>query len=497
MSETSRQVLVIDGDASARRDVRTACEQDGYQVLEADSAAEGLRLHASAHPSLVLLEVSLPDGSGFDACREIRRTDPASPVIMMSGRSDEIDVVVALEIGADDYVTKPLRLRELAARVAAHLRRARMESAEAMRTRLEFRDLVIDVNERRIYKSGKEVELTHTEFDLLTFLASNAGKVLSREKILNSIWGYEYPIETRVIDVHIRNPRWMLADHRRSGEIDKAFPVEATFELEAADVDAIEAVGGKGIVKAAETLIVQKDYANKSHVSLPDINERVTVIRLLETAKLPDGLRGIVGEPATVADLAARLGEIEHAVPKIDKPTEQAVAKLEDAIRSQFPEGVVQALESLILQRMPSFLYFSEYSQLQGKVDLEHLFDAAELDPSQLTARSLLRLAHADNESILALDYEERRSELEAAANRLTQEVGRYWSQSSELKVDIDVEMAPGGSGQIAKYLQIRVEDLRHGFSNRFDQRSSGFRWFFSFLAAFHEFERQNARVAI
>jgi DNA-binding response OmpR family regulator len=207
MSESSRQVLVVDGDASARRDVRTACEQDGYQVLEADSAAEGLRLHSSAHPSLIMLEVSLPDGSGFDMCREIRRTDPASPVIMMSTRSDEIDVVVALEIGADDYVTKPLRLRELAARVAAHLRRSRMESAEAMRTRLEFRDLVIDVNERRIYKSAKEVELTHTEFDLLTFLASNAGKVLSREKILNSIWGYEYPIETRVIDVHIRNLR--------------------------------------------------------------------------------------------------------------------------------------------------------------------------------------------------------------------------------------------------------------------------------------------------
>jgi two-component system, OmpR family, response regulator VicR len=207
MSESSRQVLVVDGDASARRDVRTACEQDGYQVLEADSAAEGLRVHSSAHPSLIMLEVSLPDGSGFDMCREIRRTDPASPVIMMSTRSDEIDVVVALEIGADDYVTKPLRLRELAARVAAHLRRSRMESAEAMRTRLEFRDLVIDVNERRIYKSAKEVELTHTEFDLLTFLASNAGKVLSREKILNSIWGYEYPIETRVIDVHIRNLR--------------------------------------------------------------------------------------------------------------------------------------------------------------------------------------------------------------------------------------------------------------------------------------------------
>ncbi len=303
-----------------------------------------------------------------------------------------------------------------------------------------------------------------------------------------------YPAGFRDIDDY---PRWMLADHRRSGEIEKAFPVEATFELEPADVEAIEGVGGKGVLKIGQTLIVQKDYANQAHISLPDVNERVIVVRLLDAAKLPEGLRSTVGEPATVADLAARLGEIEHATPKIDKPTEQAVGKIQEAIKSQFPEGVVPALESLILQRMPSFLYFSEYSQLQGKVDLEHLFDATELDPSQLTARSLLRLAHADNESILAQDYEERRSELEAAANRLTQEVARYWTQSADLKVDIDVEMAAGGSGQIAKYLQIRVEDLRHGFSNRFDQRSSGFRWFFSFLAAFHEFEKQTDRVVI
>jgi DNA-binding response OmpR family regulator len=206
-ADSSRKILVADGDAGARREVRLACESDGYQVVEADSGAEALRMHQQGRPNLVLLEVSLPDGSGFDTCRELRKTDTSVPVIMMSSRSDEIDVVVALEIGADDYVTKPLRMRELAARIAAHLRRARLESVEAARSRLEFRDLVIDVNERRIYRSGKEVELTHTEFDLLTFLASNAGKVLSREKILNSIWGYEYPIETRVIDVHIRNLR--------------------------------------------------------------------------------------------------------------------------------------------------------------------------------------------------------------------------------------------------------------------------------------------------
>ncbi|HUY74233.1 MAG TPA: response regulator transcription factor [Candidatus Dormibacteraeota bacterium] len=207
VADGARKVLVVDPDSAVRREVRIACEQDGYLVIEAESAADALRQVAHSRPNVVLLEVTLPDGAGFDVCRELRKVDQSVPVIMMSTRSDEIDVVVALEIGADDYVGKPLRLRELVARMTAHLRRTRFESAEATRSRLEFRDLLIDVNERRTYKSGKEVELTHTEFDLLTFLAGNAGKVLSREKILNSIWGYEYPIETRVIDVHIRNLR--------------------------------------------------------------------------------------------------------------------------------------------------------------------------------------------------------------------------------------------------------------------------------------------------
>jgi predicted ATPase len=303
-----------------------------------------------------------------------------------------------------------------------------------------------------------------------------------------------YPSPFHDIDDY---PRWLLAEHRRSGEIDKAVPVEATFELEPDDVEAIEAVGGEGVVRDHQTLTVHKDYANRTHVSLPDVDERATVVRLLDAAALPEGLRGTIGDHATVASLSMRLSEIDNAVPKIDAPTDEAVGKLQAAISARFPEGVAKAIEAVVVQRMPSFLYFSEYSQLQGKVDLEHLFDGSPLDPSQLTARSLLRLAHADNQSLLALDYEERKSELEAAANRLTHEVARYWTQSSDLKVDIDVEMATREGGQVAKYLQIRVEDLRHGFSNRFDQRSSGFRWFFSFLAAFHEFEKQKERVVI
>jgi DNA-binding response OmpR family regulator len=203
----SPRVLIIDGDPSFRRELRSNCEQYGYAVIEAETAADGVREFEEKAPNLVLLEAVLPDGSGLDACRNIRRTDPKVPIVMVSSRGEEIDIVVGLEIGADDYVVKPVRMRELLARIAAHLRKARLDTTETTAGRLEFKDLVIDINERRIFKEGAEVDLTHTEFDLLAYLASHAGKVMSREKILNHVWGYEYPIETRLIDVHIRNLR--------------------------------------------------------------------------------------------------------------------------------------------------------------------------------------------------------------------------------------------------------------------------------------------------
>jgi DNA-binding response OmpR family regulator len=203
----SPRLLIVDGDAAFRRELRAECEQFGYQVIEAESAADGLREFEERSPNLVLLEAVLPDGSGLDVCRSIRRSDPKVPILMVSARGEEIDVVVGLEIGADDYVIKPVRMRELLARITAHLRKARLETTESSAGRLEFKDLVIDINERRIFKEGSEVDLTHTEFDLLAYLAGHAGKVMSREKILNHVWGYEYPIETRLIDVHIRNLR--------------------------------------------------------------------------------------------------------------------------------------------------------------------------------------------------------------------------------------------------------------------------------------------------
>jgi DNA-binding response OmpR family regulator len=209
-----RRVLVADPDSRLRAEIATACRQDGFEVVEAATGQEALSRAAEARPMAVLLEVSLPDMSGFDVCRELRRLGDEMPIILISSRAEEIDVVVGLEIGADDYVTKPVRLRELTARIAANLRRARVDGHEPQKSRLEFKELVIDLNERRVLRQGQEVSLTHTEFELLSLLAANAGKALSRERILQHIWGQDHQgdIETRVIDVHVRNLRRKIED---------------------------------------------------------------------------------------------------------------------------------------------------------------------------------------------------------------------------------------------------------------------------------------------
>jgi DNA-binding response OmpR family regulator len=206
LNDVARRILIIEDEAVIRKAIRMACEKEGYEVVEAENGSEGLYLSESSRPDLILLDVMLPDISGFDVCREVRKSGSAVPIIILSAKTDEIDIVVGLEIGTDDYITKPFRARELLARIAAHLRRVRQDEYGSD-GRLDFKDLSINLNERRVFKKGDKVELTHTEFDLLAFLASNSGKVLSREKILNHVWGYEYPIETRVIDVHVRNLR--------------------------------------------------------------------------------------------------------------------------------------------------------------------------------------------------------------------------------------------------------------------------------------------------
>ena len=209
MDGQQARVLVVDDDALIRKAVRLTCESEGYAVDEAERGAAVLGHIDTSRPDIVLLDLMLPDLSGFDVCRDIRAAGHRMPVVILSAKNEEIDVVLGLEIGADDYINKPFRPRELLARIAAHLRKAKEPRGDARLDdqRLIFRDLVIDTAERRVMRDGHDVLLTHTEFDLLAYLALNAGRALSRERILSSVWGYEHPIETRVIDVHVRNLR--------------------------------------------------------------------------------------------------------------------------------------------------------------------------------------------------------------------------------------------------------------------------------------------------
>ncbi|MDQ6856753.1 MAG: response regulator transcription factor [Candidatus Dormibacteraeota bacterium] len=201
-------VLVVDDDALVRKSVRLTCESEGYRVTEVERGVDALAAVESDRPDMVLLDLMMPDMSGFDICRDIRRAGHRIPVVILSAKSDEIDVVLGLEIGADDYIQKPFRPRELLARMAVHLRKLNEPAARnGEGRRYSFRGLVVDTGERRVVRDGEDVTLTHTEFDLVAFLAANAGEVLSRERILSSVWGYEHPIETRVIDVHVRNLR--------------------------------------------------------------------------------------------------------------------------------------------------------------------------------------------------------------------------------------------------------------------------------------------------
>ena len=204
------RVLVVDDDALVRRAVRLTCESEGYAVQEAERATEALARLEIFHPDVVVLDLVLPDLSGFDVCREIRRAGHRMPVIILSAKHDEIDVVLGLEIGADDYIAKPFRPRELLARIAAHLRKARELRGDDKPPdgRLVFRDLV-DRHRRAAgdpRRPGHHPDPHRVRPALVPGVATPA-RCSPANGSSASVWGYEHPIETRVIDVHVRNLR--------------------------------------------------------------------------------------------------------------------------------------------------------------------------------------------------------------------------------------------------------------------------------------------------
>lgn len=201
-------VLVIDDEESIQKLLAAALERDGYRVVGALDAASGLLAVERDRPDLVLLDVMLPDLSGREVCRRIR-AGSSVPIIMVSALDDEVDKVVGLELGADDYITKPFGMRELRSRVKAALRRASLApaTADGADDRVEIDGVALDPGRRAVTVDGVPVELTYVEFELLHMLMASRGRVYSRSQLLDGVWGSSDFREPRTVDVHVRHLR--------------------------------------------------------------------------------------------------------------------------------------------------------------------------------------------------------------------------------------------------------------------------------------------------
>ncbi|HEX2031994.1 MAG TPA: response regulator transcription factor [Actinomycetota bacterium] len=202
-------VLMVDDDARLREIVTMALEGEGYRVLGAGSAEEAVEAIERGKPDLLILDVMLPGGDGFELCRDIRTRNPL-PILMLTAKTDTVDVVVGLESGADDYVTKPFVTKELVARIRALLRRSRAPEPEP--PRIAVGELEIEPAAATVTKRGQPVRLTKTEFKLLLALASRPGQVFTREVLLQQVWEYDYFGDSRLVDVHVRRLRGKIED---------------------------------------------------------------------------------------------------------------------------------------------------------------------------------------------------------------------------------------------------------------------------------------------
>jgi two-component system response regulator VicR len=203
------KLLLIEDDPAVGQSLRTGLEWEGFAVMWVERGQEGVDYAHDHHPHLVILDVQLPDGSGFDFCRQMRQSGLRLPIIMLTVRHEEVDKVVGLTMGADDYVTKPFGLRELIARIRAQLRRVYGDLAAGGDSDLLYAgDLVIDQGRAQVRRGKRLLNLTPTEFRLLVYLARHPGQALSRAQILDSVWGYESDVsDERTVDVHVHRLR--------------------------------------------------------------------------------------------------------------------------------------------------------------------------------------------------------------------------------------------------------------------------------------------------
>lgn len=209
------KILVVDDEQPIADILQFNLEKEGYEVVCAYDGEEALKKVEEENPDMILLDVMLPVKDGMEVCREVRKTHNM-PIIMLTAKDSEIDKVLGLEMGADDYVTKPFSNRELIARVKANLRRHKQEDTEEEKKQvnnIEIGDLTIHLDAYVVTKRGKVIELTHREFELLHYLAEHIGQVMTREKLLQTVWGYDYFGDVRTVDVTVRRLREKIEDN--------------------------------------------------------------------------------------------------------------------------------------------------------------------------------------------------------------------------------------------------------------------------------------------
>ena len=209
-----KKILIVDDEKNIRDIIIYNLKKEGYQILQAADGEEGVRLAMEEEPDLILLDIMMPKMDGYDACKKIRETKN-TPIIMLTARAEEVDKVLGLEFGADDYVTKPFGVRELMARVKANLRKAAFRAepaADAPVAGSAFERLDLNPDRYEVRKDGKIIDLTLREFELLKFLSGQKGQVFSRETLLEKVWGYEDFGDVRTVDVTIRRLREKIED---------------------------------------------------------------------------------------------------------------------------------------------------------------------------------------------------------------------------------------------------------------------------------------------
>ena len=188
-------------------------EQAGFQVLTAEDGNQGLKLALEEKPDFIILDIMLPGMDGMEICKKLRQEKVKTPILMLTARDDEFDKVLGLELGADDYMTKPFSPRELVARIKAIMRRTNFENETEEDDVIVIGDLLINESRHVVQFKGKPLELTPKEFELLLFFAKHRGKVLSRDQLLNGVWDFEYDGDTRIVDVHVSHLREKIEDN--------------------------------------------------------------------------------------------------------------------------------------------------------------------------------------------------------------------------------------------------------------------------------------------